>query len=270
MIELLAWADAGGPAGRRRRIGLEPARLRRRLSRPGDEAQRRADPDRAGAAPTSSAAAGRGCPRRRRRRPGWGLTGLEFGVNIPGTVGGAVRMNANAYGGELGRVLERVTVCTPGGRGGAAARGPRLPLPRLEPRRSRRGRAGDLRPRGRESGRRQGHHGGHAAQAKGGPALRDQDLRVDLHEPRGPAGRGPLRRAAARRGRLPRPPGRRRAAVAEARELRREHRRRHHRRHPRGDGGGPPQGPRALRRHAGAGGAGPGGGELAGGMATRA
>ena len=46
---------------------------------------------------------------------GWGLMGLEFGVNIPGTVGGAVRMNANAYGGELGRVLERVTVCTPGG-----------------------------------------------------------------------------------------------------------------------------------------------------------
>ncbi|MGA8217274.1 MAG: UDP-N-acetylmuramate dehydrogenase [Solirubrobacterales bacterium] len=46
---------------------------------------------------------------------GWGLMGLEFGVNIPGTVGGAVRMNANAYGGELGRVLDRVTVCTPGG-----------------------------------------------------------------------------------------------------------------------------------------------------------
>ncbi|MGE5230409.1 MAG: UDP-N-acetylmuramate dehydrogenase [Deltaproteobacteria bacterium] len=46
---------------------------------------------------------------------GWGLTGLEFGVNIPGTVGGAVRMNANAYGGELGRVLELVSVCTPAG-----------------------------------------------------------------------------------------------------------------------------------------------------------
>jgi UDP-N-acetylenolpyruvoylglucosamine reductase len=46
---------------------------------------------------------------------GWGLTGIEFGVNIPGTVGGAVRMNANAYGGELGRVLESVTICTPAG-----------------------------------------------------------------------------------------------------------------------------------------------------------
>jgi UDP-N-acetylenolpyruvoylglucosamine reductase len=42
---------------------------------------------------------------------GWGLAGLEFGVNIPGTVGGAVRMNANAYGGELAQVLEWVTVC---------------------------------------------------------------------------------------------------------------------------------------------------------------
>jgi UDP-N-acetylmuramate dehydrogenase len=43
---------------------------------------------------------------------GWGLSGLEFGVNIPGTAGGAVRMNANAYGGELARVLEWVDVCT--------------------------------------------------------------------------------------------------------------------------------------------------------------
>jgi UDP-N-acetylenolpyruvoylglucosamine reductase len=42
----------------------------------------------------------------------WGLAGLEFGINIPGTVGGAVRMNANAYGGELGRVLESVRICS--------------------------------------------------------------------------------------------------------------------------------------------------------------
>jgi UDP-N-acetylenolpyruvoylglucosamine reductase len=39
-----------------------------------------------------------------------GLSGIEFGVNIPGTLGGAVRMNANAYGGELGSVLEWVEV----------------------------------------------------------------------------------------------------------------------------------------------------------------
>ncbi len=45
----------------------------------------------------------------------WGLTGLEFGINIPGTVGGAVRMNANAYGGQLARVLEWVDVCTADG-----------------------------------------------------------------------------------------------------------------------------------------------------------
>jgi UDP-N-acetylenolpyruvoylglucosamine reductase len=46
---------------------------------------------------------------------GWGLSGLEFGVNIPGTVGGAVKMNANAYGGRLAQVLEWVDVCTPAG-----------------------------------------------------------------------------------------------------------------------------------------------------------
>jgi UDP-N-acetylenolpyruvoylglucosamine reductase len=44
-----------------------------------------------------------------------GLSGLEFGVNIPGTVGGAVRMNANAYGGDLSRVLEWVEIAGPQG-----------------------------------------------------------------------------------------------------------------------------------------------------------
>lgn len=38
-----------------------------------------------------------------------GLTGLEFAYGIPGTVGGAVYMNAGAYGGELKQVLSRVT-----------------------------------------------------------------------------------------------------------------------------------------------------------------
>jgi UDP-N-acetylmuramate dehydrogenase len=46
---------------------------------------------------------------------GWGLSGLEFGINIPGTAGGAVKMNANAYGGQLAKVLEWVDVCSPSG-----------------------------------------------------------------------------------------------------------------------------------------------------------
>jgi UDP-N-acetylenolpyruvoylglucosamine reductase len=41
-----------------------------------------------------------------------GLTGIEFGVNIPGSVGGAVRMNANAYGGQLADALEWVELVT--------------------------------------------------------------------------------------------------------------------------------------------------------------
>ncbi len=47
---------------------------------------------------------------------GWGLAGLEFGVNIPGTAGGAVKMNANAYGGQLAEVLDWVEVCSAAGR----------------------------------------------------------------------------------------------------------------------------------------------------------
>ena len=40
---------------------------------------------------------------------GRGLTGLEFAGGIPGSVGGAVTMNAGAYGGEMAQVLESVT-----------------------------------------------------------------------------------------------------------------------------------------------------------------
>jgi UDP-N-acetylenolpyruvoylglucosamine reductase len=44
-----------------------------------------------------------------------GLSGIEFGVNIPGTVGGAVRMNANAYGGELAQALAWIDLVTADG-----------------------------------------------------------------------------------------------------------------------------------------------------------
>lgn len=39
-----------------------------------------------------------------------GLTGFEFAAGIPGTLGGAVRMNAGAYGGEMKQVVEYVEV----------------------------------------------------------------------------------------------------------------------------------------------------------------
>lgn len=44
-----------------------------------------------------------------------GLTGFEFASGIPGTLGGAVRMNAGAYGGEIRQVLKSADVLTPEG-----------------------------------------------------------------------------------------------------------------------------------------------------------
>ena len=43
------------------------------------------------------------------------LTGFEFAAGIPGTLGGAVTMNAGAYGGEMKDVLTRVEVLCPDG-----------------------------------------------------------------------------------------------------------------------------------------------------------
>jgi UDP-N-acetylenolpyruvoylglucosamine reductase len=114
VVELLAWAEGEGfPVGLVgsgsnllvadegfRGLVMKLAGELTRIEREGTRV------DAGGGARLPSAAA---------KAAGWGLAGLEFGVNIPGTVGGAVRMNANAYGGELGEVLDVVAVSTAAG-----------------------------------------------------------------------------------------------------------------------------------------------------------
>lgn len=46
----------------------------------------------------------------------YGLSGLEFLSGIPGSIGGALRMNAGAFGAELGDVLTQARVLDPAGK----------------------------------------------------------------------------------------------------------------------------------------------------------
>lgn len=59
---------------------------------------------------------GASLPRAVQRAAGQGLQGLEWGASIPGTVGGAVAMNAGAHAGELAQVLRWAVICGPDGR----------------------------------------------------------------------------------------------------------------------------------------------------------
>jgi UDP-N-acetylmuramate dehydrogenase len=45
-----------------------------------------------------------------------GITGMEFLIGIPGTLGGAVKMNAGAFGGETATIVSSVTALDPDGR----------------------------------------------------------------------------------------------------------------------------------------------------------
>jgi len=43
------------------------------------------------------------------------LTGMEFACGIPGTIGGAIRMNAGAFGSQMSNIVKRVIALTTGG-----------------------------------------------------------------------------------------------------------------------------------------------------------
>jgi UDP-N-acetylmuramate dehydrogenase len=62
--------------------------------------------------------AGLSCAQLAGRTAKLGLTGMEFAVAIPGTVGGAVVQNAGAHGTEMVQVLTRVDYMGPDGRTG--------------------------------------------------------------------------------------------------------------------------------------------------------
>jgi UDP-N-acetylmuramate dehydrogenase len=59
---------------------------------------------------------GASLPRAVQRAAAHGLQGLEWGASIPGTVGGAVAMNAGAHSGELAEALRWAVICGPDGR----------------------------------------------------------------------------------------------------------------------------------------------------------
>lgn len=62
-----------------------------------------------------AAECGASLPHLSRKASTRGLAGLEFAAGIPGSVGGAVVMNAGAHGSSMADITERVRVLTPAG-----------------------------------------------------------------------------------------------------------------------------------------------------------
>ncbi len=56
--------------------------------------------------------AGAGCPLSElvKKAKEESLSGIEFCAGIPGSIGGAIRMNAGAFGGEIKDIVERITI----------------------------------------------------------------------------------------------------------------------------------------------------------------
>ena len=176
-----------------------------------------------------------------------GLGGFEFACAIPGTAGGGVWMNAGAYGSDWSAILIRALVATAGrsglahaGRARASPTGTRASATARSSPRSSTGSS----PRDESEIRADGPRPRRSAQ--GDAADDEAHVRLGVQEPAGRARRGSDARAVRPQGL----PDRRRAHLAEARELHRERRRRDDGRLPRADGRGPSPGARAVRRRA--------------------
>ena len=146
-----------------------------------------------------------------------GLTGFEWAVGVPGSVGGAVRMNAGGHGSDMAATLETaeiVDLAVGGEARTVVAADLALGYRRSAVAATPRGGGGDARPGG--GGPRGGgaHAVGDRGLAPGQPARRpERGIRV--HEPAGGLGRSPDRRR-----RLQGPAPRDGGGVDEARELR--------------------------------------------------
>ena len=155
-------------------------------------------------------------------------------------------MNAGAYGSDWSEILVRARVVTAEGAGWLtpAELGLSYRHSELRPRPGRR--RGRVPARAAPAGRDQGDGRRADRAAQGDPADEQAHVRQRLQEPRPRARRGPDARGVRAEG----PRDRRRADLAEARELHRERRRRDDRRRARADGRGAPPRARAVRRRA--------------------